>query len=238
MVETIVRTTSEASQRELITNIVPLLKKINMFEELRDEELLKVASVAKEKHYDPDDVIFLEGDPGDALYVIRSGRVRITKTTQDGKEQTLDILEAGDVFGEMSILDEQPRSASARAASSLNMVVISKQDFLNLLDSHPHIALEIVRFITGRLRQANQEFRELRDITIRIEGMLNIISKIAKQSKLLAINASIEAARAGELGRGFNVVAVEIGKLSERSADATAKIAELTNAIKEKAIKK
>ena len=213
-----------------------LLKKIPMFESLSDDDLKRIVASAQEREYNPEGIIYEEHSMGDSLYIVKDGQVRITRSNDQGGEDVLAILDSGAMFGEFGLLAEEPRDTAARSITSVEMLVISREDFKMALGSS--VAMDILRYQTRRLMQANVALRNLRGITLEIEKMLRSISKIAKQSKLLAINASIEAARAGEHGRGFNVVANNIGQLAEQSAKATSDIGYLTKEIQAIADKK
>ena len=100
--------------------------------------------------YQPGQIIFLEYEPGDSFYLIQSGRVKITKVMKD-KEKLLDILEPGDVFGEMAILEDAPRSASAIAADEVRALLFRKENFEIILKSNPAMALKLLKIFAKRI---------------------------------------------------------------------------------------
>jgi CRP/FNR family transcriptional regulator/CRP/FNR family cyclic AMP-dependent transcriptional regulator len=91
------------------------LRKIGLFSSVKDEDLERVASILIERRFPKHKTIVEEGLPGDYMYIIREGRVSVSKLSDDGREKILEFLETGDFFGEMSLLDNAPRSASVRA---------------------------------------------------------------------------------------------------------------------------
>src|SRR5512145_1520197 len=112
------------------------------------------------KTYKPGEIIFCEYEPGDDFYLIQSGRVRITKVVSD-KEKTLDILDSGDIFGEMAILEQQPRSATALAEDEVKVLVFNRQNFELLLKSNPEIAIKLLKTFTKRIYDAKRQLMVL-----------------------------------------------------------------------------
>ena len=106
------------------------------------------------------DIICCEYEPGDDFYLIQSGRVRITKVVSD-KEKTLDILQSGDIFGEMAILEQQPRSATALAEDEVKTLVFNRQNFELLLKSNPEIAIKLLKTFTKRIYDAKRQLMVL-----------------------------------------------------------------------------
>ena len=100
--------------------------------------------------YQPDEIIFLEYEPGDSFYLIQSGRVKITKIAKD-TEKILDILGPGDIFGEMAILENAPRSASAIAAEEVKLLLFRKENFEIILQSNPAMALRLLKIFAKRI---------------------------------------------------------------------------------------
>ena len=214
---------------ELKTDNLELLKNTPMFASLSESDLEKIAAVVREVQYNPDAFIYEEHSLGDSLYIVKEGQVRVTRSNDQGGQDLLATLDVGVMFGEFGLLAEEPRENSAQAIGNIMMLVISRDDFARALGSS--VAIDVLRFQTTGLMQANVALRNLRGITLEIEKLLRSISKIAKQSKLLAINASIEAARAGEHGRGFTVVAASVGEMAQQSEKVTTDIASLTKEI-------
>ena len=110
-------------------------------------------------HFDKGHVVFHEGDEGDEMYVIQSGKVAIRKRLKEG-ETTLAVLEKGDFFGEMAILERMPRSASAEVVESGDLIVISSEVFGDMIKSNPEIAVRMLRKQSIRLRETNKQLEE------------------------------------------------------------------------------
>lgn len=137
------------------------LAKVPFFEGLTPEALAMIARVTSEESHATGTRIFQYGDPGDKLFIILEGRVRISREVSGMGEEALAVLGPGEIFGEMSLLDEAPRSADARAHERCRLLVITKDAFDDLLFLHKDLAYEVlwgcVRILTGRLRETNDK---------------------------------------------------------------------------------
>ena len=138
-----------------------LLKELELFSELNDQELEEVAALAQVRKIDTDTTVFHEGDSSDAIFVVVNGRVKIVTTSSDGKEFILTVLGAGQVFGEMGLLETAPRSASVISITEVELLVIKIADFDHLLDSSPGISRKLMAILSRRLRRANSKMESL-----------------------------------------------------------------------------
>ncbi len=111
-------------------------------------------------HFKKADQIFAEGDLGNEMFIIQSGKIRIFKNI-DGFDQTLTVLEKGDFFGEMSVLEGMPRSASAEAEEDCDLIRINSANFVAMIKSNVEIAIRIMRKLSLRLREANVQIEKL-----------------------------------------------------------------------------
>jgi CRP-like cAMP-binding protein len=91
------------------------------------------------------------------MYVIREGRVKVVKSSDDGREKIMDFLEEGSFFGEMSLLDQQPRSASVETLEPVRLLALSRTDFLDVLRRSPDLALSVIQVLTQRLRETDEQ---------------------------------------------------------------------------------
>jgi CRP/FNR family transcriptional regulator/CRP/FNR family cyclic AMP-dependent transcriptional regulator len=155
------------------------LRKIDLFSEVRDEDLQSVASLLIERRFPKHKTIVEEGLPGDYMYVIREGRVSVSKLSDDGREKILEFLEAGDFFGEMSLLDNAPRSASVRALTETRILALSRNDFLAVLRKSPDLAMAVITELTRRLRQIDEQASSLsfQRVKERTKGLLVRLAK-------------------------------------------------------------
>jgi CRP-like cAMP-binding protein len=138
-----------------------LLASVELFGEMHEDELDDLTALAQVKKLAKDTTIFHAGDPADAVFVVASGRVKVVITSSDGKEFILTVLGAGQVFGEMALLESAPRSASVVTLSAVEVLVINRADFQRLLDSNPRISLRLMAILSRRLRRANAKMESL-----------------------------------------------------------------------------
>lgn len=213
---------------------IQFLSKVSLFTSLSEKALLDLSAITVEQAVPAKTVVFKEGDPGDALYIIKSGKVNILKRTSSGTDSVLATLGKEMVIGDMAVIDDMPRSASVVTVQDTVFLVITKNDFKALLSSTPEIAFQILKMMTERLRKTNVSLKELEASAKQMEEVIRVISKIARKSNLLSLNASIEAARVGAAGAAFSVVAAEMKKLAEDSAMEAKKIDELLKALQSK----
>jgi CRP/FNR family cyclic AMP-dependent transcriptional regulator len=160
------------SQRK--TEALDSLRTIPLFSSVSDEDLESIASLLIERRFPKNKTIVEEGLPGDYMYVIREGRVKVTKLSGDGREKILELLEEGSFFGEMSLLDSAPRSASVKALTEVRILALARNDFLNVLGRSPDIALAVIHELTQRLRQQDEQASSLsfQRVKERTQGLL------------------------------------------------------------------
>jgi len=136
-------------------------RKLPLFADLDDRELASIVSVAKTRRYAKDDVIFHADESGDVFCLIREGQVKVTMISPEGKEIILAILGPGDFFGEMALLDDEPRSATVIATEPLDLVTIWRSDFLQILAENFSITRKVLAEISRRLRSASNRIESL-----------------------------------------------------------------------------
>lgn len=138
-----------------------LFRQVPLFAGLEDEDLESLIAVANRRKYPKDGVIFFENDVGDALFMILSGRIKVTILSDDGREIILAMLSDADFFGEMSLLDNEPRSATAISLQETEMVVLHQRDFLTIVEKRPRVLINLLSVLSARLRKANQQIGNL-----------------------------------------------------------------------------
>lgn len=138
-------------------DIAAFLGKSVLFEGLEADDLRRLAGIARETTLQANGVLFDQGDESDGLYLIVSGIIRIYLTAEDTREATINLLEDGEVIGEIALLDGLPRSAGAAALTDTKLIFIPRDPFLELLDSSPKLAREIILMLCERLRAANAQ---------------------------------------------------------------------------------
>jgi CRP-like cAMP-binding protein len=138
-----------------------LIRTVPIFSELSDDEVAAVARHATRRQFPKDAVIFFENEPGDTLYVVAVGRVRVSILGDDGREVILSVLGPGDFFGEMALLDNDPRSATTIAAEDTELLCLSRPDFETVMRESPTMMMALIKVLTTRLRHANQQISTL-----------------------------------------------------------------------------
>jgi len=162
------------------TEILAFLKQTVLFAKAKPQDLKKVCGVVKDKVFARGSIIFLENEPGHTFFIIQSGLIKIARSAPDGRMKTLNILGPGYYFGEMAVLDEPFRSATAEALLDSYVYVIYKQDFETLIEKNPHIALDIIHTLIQRLRHADQQIEDL-TFTGSKERVVKTLVKLSEQ---------------------------------------------------------
>jgi CRP-like cAMP-binding protein len=142
----------------MLTSVERLLfvRGVPIFKELRDDFLVRLASVMDELSFPKEYTIFTEGQEGRALYIVVSGRVRVHLGNRDLAE-----LDEGACFGEMSLFDSEPRSASITTLEPCDCLVLTQQQLYDAIDETPGIAVNIIRLLSRRIRELNRKSQEL-----------------------------------------------------------------------------
>ena len=151
-----------------------LLRRVPLFEGLDDSELGAFSQVALLRKFPRERVVIMAEDEGDTLFVIHSGQVKVSIVSEDGREVILSILVEGDFFGEMSLLDGNPRSANVTTMQDTELLMIRRADFLHLIQKSPQIAIKLLAVLAGRLRKTDRKIEglALSDVTGRITQTL------------------------------------------------------------------
>ncbi len=137
------------------------LKYVPIFSELDDSTLERISKLGTKRSFEKESVILFEHETGSALFVIVSGKVKVSRVSDDGKEVILTILGDSDFFGEMAILDGLTRSANVTAMDDAELFIIQRKDFIELLHSHPEVSIALLQELTQRLRAADMKIKSL-----------------------------------------------------------------------------
>ncbi len=140
---------------------INILKNIPLFSELSDKDLQRIAQVANKQHYHKENLILIEEEVGSSMFVILDGRVKISRISDDGREVILAIMSEGDFFGEMSLLDGQTRSANVTAIEDSELLVIRREEFLQMLHDYPQIAINLLKELAQRIRKGDEHIKSL-----------------------------------------------------------------------------
>lgn len=142
-------------------NTVTRLKKINWFADLPDDMLVALAGKISECNLDKDEILFNKGDEGNSLFVILEGQVKVVTNDEDGNEIALNKVGAGEIIGEMALLDYEPRSAGVVAIERTSTLELKRDDFMEILKGQPDLALSIIRNLSKRLRHNTSYIEEI-----------------------------------------------------------------------------
>src|SRR3984893_15963486 len=193
------------------------LAAIPLFKKLAPDALAKMSGLMVNVSFKAGATIFLQREPGNALYVIDSGSVRIWVRDGDINEVTLSELGPGDFFGEMSVLDGGKRSANATALVDTTLHCLRRKEFEDFLVEHPQAALEVIRGIGDRLRQTNLlvSQRVTRNANVVHERNLSALDRfaIAMTDKVGSIGFFLIIAGWTLLWTGYNILASEVPAL-------------------------
>lgn len=181
------------------------LKAVPFFTQLTEDELDHIRSLAAEKRYPKNAVVLSEGEMGDSLYMIQSGKVKVFISDQDGREMILKILGPGDFFGEMSMIDKQPRSASITTLEASVFLVLSHAAFEKCIERVPRIANMVMRILAQRVREADRKIGTLAmmdvygrvastllELSVYDNGKLMVSEKLSQQDLANMVGASRE----------------------------------------------
>jgi CRP/FNR family transcriptional regulator, cyclic AMP receptor protein len=181
------------------------LENVPIFSGLPPEDIRAISSCAVIRTFQKGAILISEGDRTDSLYVILSGRVKVYVGDDKGREVILNMLEPGDYFGELALLDDAPRSASVITLEPCRMSIISKPDFERCLWDNPAIALNLLRALAQRIRALTENVRNLAlldvygrvartllDLAQEREGALVIDQKLTQQDLADMVGASRE----------------------------------------------
>ena len=139
------------------TTTSDFLATVPLFSGLDRIELQRFGDLTREKFYPRGSVILFEHDPGDSLFVVRQGRVKVVLIGEDGREVILGVLGVGDHFGELSLIDDRPRSAHVIAMEDSHLLVLRREDFRKRVDSSPAVAWSLLTELSRRLRRADEK---------------------------------------------------------------------------------
>lgn len=149
-----------------------LLRTVPVFSDLSDGDIEALARLCTRRHYPKDTVVFFENEEGDFFFMIIEGRIKVTILGDDGREVILSVLGTGDFFGEMALLDNEPRSASAIAAEETELLCLHRTDFQSVLADNRALLTSFIKVLTARLRKANQQISTL--------ALLDVYGRVAR----------------------------------------------------------
>ena len=148
------------------------LRQVALFDCLGDPEIEALAALTFSRTFDKGQLIILAEETGDTLFIIRGGQVKVSLIHEDGKEFILSLLGQGEVFGELSLLDDRPRSANVTAMVETELLMLRRSDFLDLVRRVPQIAVSLLEELASRLRRTDDQVEGL--------ALLDVHHRVAK----------------------------------------------------------
>jgi CRP/FNR family cyclic AMP-dependent transcriptional regulator len=182
-----------------------VLKTVPLFASFPDDQLRMLATVVTRRSAPRSNTIMATGGPTDSLYIVLSGRLKVMMSDSDGKEVILSILGAGEFFGEMGLIDDEPRSASVVTIEPCELLQLAKRDFKKSLAENFEMAMAVMRGLVRRLREADRKIgslalldvygrvaRLLLDMSENVDGEKVVTKRLPKQDIAKMIGASRE----------------------------------------------
>jgi CRP/FNR family cyclic AMP-dependent transcriptional regulator len=198
-----------------------LLRGVYIFRDLPDVDLDEVARRLVPRAVQKDEVIVAQQQPGDSLYLIANGKVKVSLSGEKGREIILSVLGPGEFFGEMSLLDGEPRSASVIAQSPAELYILSREAFVDYLRRSPRTALNILAEMSRRLRRADEIIGNLAllDVYGRVAHILLEMAKkegIQREDGILIDNRPTQQELAAMLGTSRETVSRALNDFARR----------------------
>jgi len=179
--------------------LLGFLRRVPLFSDLEEEALQVLARVSRFKRVAREAYLFYQEDPGDAAYVVRSGVIAIVLTTPDGRELVINEMHPGDCFGELALLTNAPRSASAMARKDSELLVLPRAEFLDELARQPKLMRHVLDATAQRLRASTERERALAflDAPARLARILIELDRAASDKGYITISQDELAQRIG-----------------------------------------
>jgi CRP-like cAMP-binding protein len=185
-------------------DIIKYLQKLPLFDGLPDEIIVDMAGEVSSRKLTKDEVLFSRGGPGESLFVIRTGWVKITTVDGDGDELVLNHCGPSEVIGEMALIDKEPRSASVVALSPVEVIELKRNTFMEALYKQPLLAVDVMRNLSGRIRYATTYIEKAIEWSHRIaEGDYGFAMSQIQNVQSTMIREKSDEARAGQLLSAF-----------------------------------
>jgi len=181
-----------------------LIRNVPLFSLLRDTQLVLLTQVLLRRPYPKNSTVVAAGDPADALYIVISGRLKVIMSDKEGREVILAILNQGDFFGEMGLIDQAPRSATVVAIDSCELLTMTRADFTKCLQKNFDLTMNVILGLVKRLREADRKIGSLAlmDVCGRVARLLmemaetvdgqKVVTKLPKQQIAKMVGATRE----------------------------------------------
>lgn len=180
-----------------------LLNRHFLFRNLDGEVIDRITALGVRRRLEPNQVLFLKGDPGDALFGVLSGRIRICTSDAQGKEIMLNIMDPGEVFGEIALLDGRPRTAEASAMTKTELFQVNRRDFVELMRTEHQLTIHLLEMVCDRVRSTSELVED--------SAFLKLPARLAK--RLLSLAKYQDEISPDDAPRGIKISQSELGQL-------------------------
>jgi CRP/FNR family cyclic AMP-dependent transcriptional regulator len=169
---------------------IDALKKNCLFKGLEDNELMLLANLTRQKNVTKNTFVIKEGECASEMYLIKKGKAIVMLNNDKGKEMVLSKLEAGDIFGELALLDDTPRSANVVTQEDCELLILRKADFFDVLNKNPKVAIQVIRYLCQKLRLTNSVAQSyaLMDVYERLRKFLYDMAMPDEEGSLVVSN--------------------------------------------------
>lgn len=208
-----------------------------LFRELDREARARVAAYATTRHVARGETIFMKGDAGASLFAVCSGTVEVVVPSAEGKSAVINLVKAGEIFGEIGLLDGHVRTTDALAFTDCTLMVLERRNLLPLLREQPEIAVRLLEILCGRIRQTTEQIEEmmfldlesrLAKTLLRLERSSQTPARVSITQRTLSEMVGVsreETNKRLQLWRKDNIVDLERGSIVVLQAEALARIA-------------
>ena len=190
----------------MTADTIQVLKCSDLFEGLNDQELLLLAEFTKVRKVGKNTLLINEGDESGSMYFIKEGSVNVTVANEDGKEMILTSLHQGDHFGELSLLDSEPRSTNILTTEKCEFIVINRNDFYRLLEKNSTLAINVIKYLCSQIRHITKNVESL--------ALMDVYGRLVKLLVDLAVPTST-GERVVEMPLTHRDIALRIGSSRE-----------------------
>ena len=169
-----------------------IFRQMDLFWGMNDQELALFREIASIEKYSTGEVIFHEGDECNKLYIVITGAVEISTLLTDGSSRVLGLISRGTQFGEMALIDDVPRAATAKAIGDTALLSVLRDDFLDLIEQHPIFSakalINLARTLSQHLRSTNEALRQTLDWNLKISGAADLnLGKLIQNNRQLTL---------------------------------------------------
>lgn len=187
-----------SAHNNVLPKKVDFLKTVPVFSSLNDEMLTRIAQNFHPRVYQKNEIILRQGDPSHELYIVKKGKVRVYKTSPNGDETIINIFTPTEIIGEFAVMDNEPRSATAKAINQCTLLAITRDQFLQHLHTTPTLAMELCRLVINKARWTTKYAETLAQYSI-ADRLLHLILHFNQM-----FGQEIEAQKHYELNLGLN----------------------------------